>query len=399
MQIEKIELRNFKAFKELTITNLTNLSFFVGANGTGKSTLFDVFGFLRDALRSNVRQAVQARGGFHELVTRGSSDKDRIEIELQFRMDISGKSRLVTYRLELRELKGLPVIEREILRYKRGAYGAPFRFLDFSRGEGYAITNEDDSTKLDTELTREAQTLSSPDTLAIKGLGQFARFKAASAFRELIEKWYVSDFHIDAARQLQDSGYAEHLSESGDNLPQVAKYMYDFHQKVFNQVLKKMSSRVPGVEVVRAKDTEDGRIVLQFQDGSFKDPFIGRFVSDGTIKMFAYLLLLHDPRPHPLLCIEEPENQLYPALLSELAEELREYAHKGGQVFVSSHSPELLNAARADEVFWLSKSNGHTAVRHASEDPQIMALVNQGDMVGNLWEQGFFEGAHPGGSK
>ena len=115
--------------------------------------------------------------------------------------------------------------------------------------------------------------------------------------------------------------------------------------------------------------------------------------------MFAYLLLLHDPRPHPLLCIEEPENQLYPALLSELAEELREYAHKGGQVFVSSHSPELLNAARADEVFWLSKSNGHTAVRHASEDPQIMALVNQGDMVGNLWEQGFFEGAHPGGSK
>jgi predicted ATPase len=399
MQIEKIELRNFKAFKELTITNLTNLSFFVGANGAGKTTLFDVFGFLRDSLKNNVRQAVQARGGFHELVTRGSGDKDRIEIELQFRMDISGKSRLVTYRLELREVKGLPVIEREILRYKRGAYGAPFRFLDFKRGKGWAINNEEDFTKKDTELKREEQTLSSPDTLAIKGLGQFARFKAASAFRELIEKWYVSDFHIDAARQLQDSGYAEHLSESGDNLPQVAKYMYDLHPKLFKQVLEKMSSRVPGVALVRAKDTEDGRIVLQFQDGSFKDPFIGRFVSDGTIKMFAYLLLLHDPRPHPLLCIEEPENQLYPALLNELAEELREYARKGGQVFVSSHSPELLNAARADEVFWLSKSKGHTTVEHASEDAQIMALVNEGDMLGDLWEQGFFEGAHPRGSK
>lgn len=399
MQIEKIELRNFKAFKELTITNLTSLSFFVGANGAGKTTLFDVFGFLRDALKNNIRQAVQARGGFRELITRGSSEKDLIEIELQFRMEISDKSRLVTYRLELREVKGLPVIEHEILRYKRGEYGAPFHFLDFKRGKGYAITNEDDSTKLDTELTREEQTLSSPDTLAIKGLGQFARFKAASAFRELIEKWYVSDFHIDAARQLQDSGYSEHLSESGDNLPQVAKYMYDFYPKLFTQVLKKMSKRVPGVEVVRAKDTEDGRIVLQFQDGSFKDPFIGRFVSDGTIKMFAYLLLLHDPRPHPLLCIEEPENQLYPALLHELAEELREYARKGGQVFVSSHSPELLNSANADEVFWLSKSKGYTEVRHASEDEQIRALVHEGDLLGNLWEQGFFEGAHPGGSK
>jgi predicted ATPase len=399
MQIETITLRNYKAFKDLTISNLTNLAFFVGANGAGKSTLFDVFGFLRDALKNNVRQAVQVRGGYRELVTRGTAERDPIVIELQFRMDISGKSRLVTYHLELKSIKGQPVIAREILRYKRGEFGAPYRFLDFKRGEGYAITNEDDSTKLDTELTREPQTLSSEDTLAIKGLGQFARFKAASAFRELIEKWYVSDFHIDAARQLQDSGYAEHLSESGDNLPQVAKFMYDYHPKLFAQVLAKMSSRVPGVEIVRAKDTEDGRIVLQFQDGSFKDPFIGRFVSDGTIKMFAYLLLLNDPRPHPLLCIEEPENQLYPALLTELAEELREYARKGGQVFVSSHSPELLNAAQAEEVFWLSKSNGLTVVKHASEDAQIAALVEEGDMLGTLWNQGFFEGAHPGGSR
>jgi len=396
MRIETISLKNYKSFRELTVTNMTSLAFFVGANGAGKTTLFDVFGFLRDALKNNVRQAVQARGGFRELITRGSGKKDKIEIELQFRMEIVGKSRLVTYRLEIGERLGLPVIEREILRYKRGAYGAPFRFLDFSRGSGYAITNEEDYTKEDTELTVEQQTLSSADTLAIKGLGQFARFKAASAFRDLIENWHVSDFHIEAARQLPDTGYAEHLSESGDNLPQVAKYMYDYHRKVFDIVLKKMSARVPGVASVQAKDTEDGRIVLQFRDGNFAEPFIGRFVSDGTIKMFAYLLLLNDPKPHPLLCIEEPENQLYPALLPELAEELREYSRKGGQVFVSSHSRELLNAAEANEVFWLSKNGGYTSVKHASENPQIMALVAEGDPLGALWSQGFLEGADPG---
>lgn len=53
-----------------------------------------------------------------------------------------------------------------------------------------------------------------------------------------------------------------------------------------------------------------------FQDGSFKTPFLDRYVSDGTIKMFAYLVLLYDPRPHPLLCVEEPENQLYPKLMA-----------------------------------------------------------------------------------
>ena len=84
--------------------------------------------------------------------------------------------------------------------------------------------------------------------------------------------------------------------------------------------------------------------MLKFQDGAFEDPFLARYVSDGTIKMLAYLTLLYDPDPHPLLCVEEPENQLYPTLLWELAEEFRSYANRGGQVFVSTHSPDFLNA-------------------------------------------------------
>ena len=55
--------------------------------------------------------------------------------------------------------------------------------------------------------------------------------------------------------------------------------------------------------------------------------------------MFAYLVLLHDPSAHPLLCVEEPENQLYPDLLGSLAEEFAADARRGGQVFVSTHSP------------------------------------------------------------
>ena len=89
-----------------------------------------------------------------------------------------------------------------------------------------------------------------------------------------------------------------------------------------------MSRRVPGVSHVEAKPTDDGRLVLRFQDGSFKDPFIARYVSDGTVKMFAYLVLLYDPKPHSLLAVEEPENQLYPHLLWELAEEFRGYAER-----------------------------------------------------------------------
>ena len=139
----------------------------------------------------------------------------------------------------------------------------------------------------------------------------------------LIENWHISDFHISDARPSAEAGIGEHLSTRGDNVAQVAQYLYEHHRDRFDRVLEVMRTRVPGVSQVEAKPTEDGRLVLRFQDGSFKDPFIARHVSDGTIKMFAYLILLNDPKPFPLLAVEEPENQLYPELLPELAEEFR----------------------------------------------------------------------------
>ena len=393
MKVERIHLRNYKAFSDVTIEGIKSYSVFVGANGTGKSTLFDVFAFLRDCLQENVRAALNRRGGFREVVSRGH-ETETILIELQIRMTISNKERLVTYLLEISSQGLAPIVEREILRYKRGRYGAPFKFLNFTRGQGEAITNESEFAK-DTELTTESQSLDSPEILAIKGLGQFSRFIAASAFRSLIENWHVSDFHIESARQSQDAGHAEHLSPHGENLPLVTRYLFENHRQQFDKVLAAMARRVPGVKAVEAKETTDARVVLRFQDGSFVDPFVARFVSDGTIKMFAYLVLLYDPRPHPLLCVEEPENQLYPSLLGELSEEFETYSARGGQVLVSTHSPDFLNHVPLASIYFFAKRNGFTTVLRAAESENLRSLVEGGDLPGTLWRQGLLEGSDP----
>lgn len=394
MRIESIRLKNYKAFRDATLKDIPPFLVVVGANGAGKSTLFDVFGFLHDCLKGNVRQALDARGRFKEVLSRETTENS-ILIEIQYRMSIANIERLVTYSLEISERNNVPYVKREILRYKRGRYGSPFHFLDFSNGEGYAITNEEDFNKADEDLERESQKVS-PDTLAIKGLGQFERFKAANAFRQLIESWHVSDFHINAARGRKEAtGEAEHLSESGDNLPLVAQRLFEQHPDTFREILQTMARRVPGVSGVEPKLQDDGYLTLRFQDGSFKTPFLDRYVSDGTIKMFAYLVLLHDPKPHPLLCVEEPENQLYPKLMLELAEEFRQYANRGGQVLVSTHSPDFLNAVELDEVCWLVKTEGNTEIRRAKDDAQIALYMAEGDKMGYLWKQGFFEGADP----
>ena len=386
MKIESIKIKNYKAFKDAEITNIPQLCVIVGTNGSGKSTLFDIFGFLKDAMINNVTVAIAKRGGFKEVLSRDS--KGPIEIELKLRE--KSNSPLITYNLKIGEEKGQSIIEKELLKYRRGSKGLPYHFLDFSNGKGTAVTNELNYDGEAKDLKREEQTLSRNDILAIKGLAQFKKFPAAAVIGELIEQWHVSDFNINQARNISDSAYSEHLSSEGENLAQVTQFLFQEHPDIFNEILLKLQARVPGISSVEAKPSEEGRILLKFQDGSFKDPFLARYVSDGTIKMFAYLVLLNDPKPHPLLCIEEPENQLYPKLLTELAEEFRDYANRGGQVFVSTHSPDFLNAIEIEELFWLVKKNGYTSIQRAKDNELISSLINEGDKMGYLWKQGFF---------
>ena len=385
MKIESLEIHNYKVFRNVTIKDLPNMAVFLGKNGVGKTTFFDVFGFLHDCLNSNVKAALAKRGGFKEVLSRDQSG----DISFVIKFCPSKDEPLITYELSIGlDEQNKAVVKKEILRFRRGQKGAPWKVLEFYSGEGLAAEGKLNSYEDVNLTTRKRQKLDSPDILAIKGLGQFKEFEAISTFRKLIEDWYVADFRIDAARERQEAGYSEQLSRSGDNLSAVTKYIYDNHPEVFRVIIEKMKERVPGIESVEAQETEDGYVVLRFQDGKFENPFSAKFVSDGTIKMFTYLVLLHDPEQHALLCIEEPENQLYPELLEELAEEFRIYANTGGQVFVSTHSPDFLNSVRLEEIYILEKENGFTEIHKASDNPLAASLVKAGDLPGALWKQG-----------
>lgn len=213
MQIESIRLKNFRTFQDVTLRDIPRFCVLVGANGTGKSTLFSVFAFLRDAMTTNLTAALGRVGGSRGLSeVRSRETQGPIEIEIKLRTELAQqRSQLITYELHIDESNGRPVVAREVLKYRRGSRGQPWHFLDFSNGVGEAVTNELDSVTDEKELKREQQTLKSPDILAIKGLAQFERFPAVVALGNLIENWHLSDFHISRARPEVEAGYAEHL--------------------------------------------------------------------------------------------------------------------------------------------------------------------------------------------
>jgi predicted ATPase len=121
-------------------------------------------------------------------------------------------------------------------------------------------------------------------------------------------------------------------------------------------------------------------------------------MSDGTLKMFAYMLLLEDPDPAPLIGIEEPENGVHHQLLESLAKEMKRYAYQpdGAQIVVTTHAPYFVDALRPEDVWILEKDqNGFSTAVLASAITTVNDLFNEGIPLGSLWYSNHFGRGNP----
>ncbi|TRZ77052.1 MAG: ATPase [Deltaproteobacteria bacterium] len=386
-RIEYLRVKNYRALCDLELKEMTPLTVFLGPNGSGKSTIFDVFAFLSECFITGLRRAWDKRGRFKELRTRG--EEGPVVVELKYRE--KPNSPIITYHLAIDEGGKGPYVAEEWLQWRRGSHGQPFRFLDFQHGKGRVISGE----LPDEQDDRIDEQLDSPEMLAVNTLGQFAKHPRVSALRRFITGWYLSYLSADTTRGLPEAGPQERLSSIGDNLPNVIQYLKEQRPNRFADILSAMSARVPRLERVDADPMQDGRLLLQIKDAPFERPVLAKFASDGTLKMLAYLTLLYDPEPPQLIGIEEPENQLHPRLLPELAEECRIAAARS-QLLITTHSPYFVNSLRPRELWVLYRDErGFTQVRRAYDMQGVNDFMENGAQLGQLWMEGHFDVGDP----
>ena len=422
--LEGIRIQNYRVLRDVTLGRtllalkseaepLTPLTAVIGKNGVGKSSLFDAFGFLADCLKLGVEQACdeRGRGGFDRIRSQGSNAP--IMFEVNYRGETGRPS--ITYELAIgQDGAGRPSVFWERL-YEQREYQL-YYFLVLTGGRGVAWKGQaqgqmvgeitDGGIHADVLIAllkdkgspvAEAEILEFQDRrrLAIATLGALAQHPRIAAFREFLEGWYLSYFTPDAARGLPMAGPQRRLSIHGDNLGNVVQYMQREHPDEFDSILRKIASRVPGIDKIDTLRSPDGRLLLQFNDRGFVDPFYAQQMSDGTLKLFAYLLLMEDPNPPPFICIEEPENGLYHKLLEILAAEFR--AHATGkpnapQIFITTHQPYLVDALTPEEVWVLEKQeDGFATISRASDDPIVRAMTEEGLTLGSLWYSDFLD--------
>lgn len=404
--IEGFRVQNYRALSDVTLGKLstdqlgeplTPFTVVIGKNGAGKSTLFDAFGFVADCLNKDVEGACDdpRRGGFDRMRSLGTDEPIRFEI---YYREAPGE-RPITYELAINvDSTGRPFVESEVLKQRRKGqkHGRPFPFLRLSHGLGEVWAGEEavadsggteDTAKTVVELTDLRQ-------LGIATLGTLKEHPRIKRFRDFLKGWYLSYFYPDAARRIPSSGPQKHLNVHGDNIGNVVQYMQR-QPELFSRVLQRIAQKIPGIDSIKAEQTIDGRVALQFNDGAFKDPFLAGQMSDGTLKVFAYLLLMEDPEPPPFICIEEPENGLYHKLLESLATELRAHAigkRNTTQVFVTTHQPYFVDALQPNEVWILKKGkDGFSRIKRVSDIALVRNLVEQGLPLGGLWYSDYLD--------
>lgn len=424
--IEGLRIKNYRALKDITLgklwntqnrDSLTPMTAVIGKNGVGKSTLFDAFGFLSDCLKGGVEEACDARGrgGFERLRSQGQEGS--IEFQIYYKEDYN--SRPITYELAIDlDTDNRPYVKKERLRQRRKGQktGWPFSFLLLDEGKGIVWKGEEegkqveegqdhfDLFKLIEKIQREADEesketelveLNDKRKLGIATLGSLKQHSRISLFRRFIEGWYLSYFTPDAARSLPLAGPQKHLNIHGDNLGNVVQFMEREHSKKFQNILNSISRKIPGIEKISTEKSPDNRLLLKFNDRGFQDPFYVQQMSDGTLKVFAYLLLLEDPSPPPFICIEEPENGLYHKLLETLAQEFRKHAtgQRGrSQIFITTHQPYFVDALQPEEVWILEKGDdGFSRIKRASDNSLIKNLVSEGLPLGSLWYSDYLD--------
>jgi predicted ATPase len=424
--IEGLRIKNYRALKDITLgklwntqnrDSLTPMTAVIGKNGVGKSTLFDAFGFLSDCLKGGVEEACDARGrgGFERLRSQGQEGS--IEFQIYYKEDYN--SRPITYELAIDlDTDNRPYVKKERLRQRRKGQktGWPFSFLLLDEGKGIVWKGEEegkqveegqdhfDLFKLIEKIQREADEesketelveLNDKRKLGIATLGSLKQHPRISLFQRFIEGWYLSYFTPDAARSLPLAGPQKHLNIHGDNLGNVVQFMEREHSKKFQNILNSISRKIPGIEKISTEKSPDNRLLLKFNDRGFQDPFYVQQMSDGTLKVLAYLLLLEDPSPPPFICIEEPENGLYHKLLETLAQEFRKHAtgqRGSSQIFITTHQPYFVDALQPEEVWILEKGDdGFSRIKRASDNPLIKNLVSEGLPLGSLWYSDYLD--------
>ncbi|WP_341905972.1 AAA family ATPase [Polaromonas sp. YR568] len=426
MKLLSFEINNYKSLRSVQLIP-SDMTVIIGANGSGKSNLSSSFDFIADIYANGIDFAVAKKGGFENIAFRRQRrTKSAVTFVIKAEFEKAEARRAVSRSFVLRSISAARVraisFEHKIsLRASKQAISADY-YVEDELIELVIGLNQPESSR-------------DPDVITItlrKNDGKVS-FQSSNAeigdrFKEYLrlvgdpseqiantegDESYVRVFFPAIATALSGISVFQfspqicrtpgapspnpRLSGYGQNLPSLIDWLSRKHPAKWESVVSSMRSIVPTLESISTQYLHTKTLGLVFQEEGFNRPWTAEDVSDGTIQSLAILVSLADPR-NDLMFIEEPENSVHPWIVRQLANQLKKIS-KQKQVFVTTHSPVILNLVSPNDVWVCFKINGETSIRNLTEiGPEIIHDWENGQgRLFDLLDLGIVDEAVPSG--
>lgn len=389
--IKRLRVMNFRSLKEVTIEPGAQLTVLVGPNASGKTNVREAFKFLTHIAGAGLTKALLDRGGFQEIVWKGDSSESTIALELVFENSVDREHPPILGRYELKidgSLRGLINVSRELLTIKSGTDSVDV--IDLNSGHG-VLRNLDGSKAFD-----------APGNPTVSALEFNVPNWVGTQFKQYLQSWYFYSLIPALMKQVKPFGKANFLGETGDNLVEYLTTLKTAHSGSFRRIEQVVKDCFPGIEELIPETTQHGQVFLTSREKYLRRPITVWNMADGQLAFMALLALILSPLElgSPLIWVEEPENHLHPRLLETLVEilrqrqqEVKDEGNRPAQVFLTTHSPYLIDQVQLDELVVLDKSYGQTRCFRPKDKKELQELLSKEDVgLGELWFSGTLGG-------
>ncbi len=324
--LENVHIKNFLSLRDVTL-QLKPLTVLVGPNASGKSNVLNALDLLNTM--TSIKNPPPAKYIQDRL---WAGKVNNISFELQAKVE----STLAEYKLELSDKSDNSFVSEELLLKGEKVV----QVISIKNGEG-TVQDEDNSNNTNYKSNK----------LALQSAGDYGNKPITRALTEFIKGWEFYDFQPrqmrGVAAKLTEflTGKAEGLSESpkldddGSTLPTLLSYWYENDRERFDNVSESLE-RCTNIKIDLCEIDGDHQLCLS---EGYENPFPIERASDGTLRLVAYYILLNEPELPSLIAIEEPERNLHPGALTDIAYVLEQIAERS-QVIITTHSSQLLDA-------------------------------------------------------
>ena len=380
--LREIAAKNLLSFgPEGLRLELEPLNVLIGANGSGKSNLFEVLGLLK-AAPVEIAKPIREGGGIRNWLWRKQPE---CTASVRTVVDTPGRQHSFRHLLEFTEMNQRFMLVEELIengvRFTRpDEPDAYYRF----RGNHAEVRYEgraDDIVQINiSELANDESILS--QWTGLEGLNEFANLRKAYRSVSLYRDWQFGRVNTLRGAQITDvrpSPLAPDLSNLGMFLNRLRQ---DPTTKA--KLIEKLSDAYEGLTDFEL-NFQGGSVEVYFVEGDLAVP--ASRVSDGSLRYLCLLAILLDPEPPALVGIEEPELGLHPDLIPKIADLLVD-ASSRCQLVVTTHSDVLVDALseRPESVVVCEKHDGRTTMSRL--DGSELALWLQSYRLGQLWTSG-----------